>query len=61
MDNRNLSEEQILALGEAMDLIDTACGLLKTNRLREADLKMNEARNKVNSVRAGGRPEIGLP
>ncbi|HXA66098.1 MAG TPA: hypothetical protein VNV82_13145 [Bryobacteraceae bacterium] len=55
MDNRNLREEQIIALNDSIDLIDEAATLLQNGDTRAATDKLHDARQRVNLVRAGDR------
>ena len=55
MDNRNLREEQITALNDAIELIDEAATLLQNGDMRRTNDKLHDARQKVNLVRAGDR------
>jgi len=62
MDNRNLREEQIMALADAIELIDEAATLLQGGDTRRTNEKLHDARQKVNLVRAGDRnAQMGAP
>jgi hypothetical protein len=62
LDNRNLRPEQIVALADALDLIDEAAALLHAGKLKEANDKIHDARQRVSLVRAGDRHgELGPP
>jgi hypothetical protein len=62
LDNRNLRAEQLEALASVMDLIDEAAALLHAGKVKEANDKIHDARQRVNLVRAGDRQgELGAP